>query len=344
VSLSSTRRQKLNDPQLRVLKTKIGKTTSLKRLQERRLEEEDRGDLYVKDEDAEVSSTGLGLSFLEMKRAHLKSCLAGRGPPIQSNEFYYFGRELGKGVTGKVYQATHILTGAQVAIKCLDKQRVTDDRRRQRVIDEIHALHRCQGHHVVKLYEAFESPTELYLVLEFIDGLDLQRFLTAHGALEEPLARRIFGQVVKAVKHAHSLCIAHRNIQVDNVLLSADLSMVKLCGFSICCSVDRGSRVKDFSGAPNYLAPEVLVKCEHSPFMADMWSLGVLLYAMLHGVLPFPAYDPHTLQRSVLTGEVALSRSLSDDARDLITRLLELMPQRRPRTSQVLTHPWLRTV
>jgi MAP/microtubule affinity-regulating kinase len=279
-------------------------------------------------------------SWVDPKKAQLMSSLA-KGP-IHSSECYTFGPEIGKGSCGKVYKATHILTGLQVAIKAIDKLRLKDERRRRKVMNEIKALHRCNGDRVVRLFEVFESKTELYLVLELMEGGDLYQYVKSHGPVEEPLAKGIFAQLVEAVKLVHSLSIAHRDIKLDNVLLSANLRDLKLCDFSICRIVLPGLKVNDFSGTPAYLAPEVLVNCEHDPLAADVWSLGVLLYAMLHAALPFLADDIKSLQRIVLAGEISISRSLSAEASDLILSLLELVPQKRPRLTQVLEHPWMK--
>lgn len=283
-------------------------------------------------------------SLMEMKRQQLRSLLTNGNSSISSTEFYTLGPELGKGSSGKVYQATHILTGEQVAIKCIDKARLKDERKRRKAMHEIQALYRCHGNRVIRLYEVIESKAELQLVLELMDGGDLYQYVKANGALDEPLAKHIFVQLVQAVKHVHSLNIAHRDIKLDNVLLSADARIAKLCDFSICRIVAPGVKIKDFSGTPAYLAPEVLINCEHDPLLADMWSLGVLLYSMLHAALPFRADDIKTLQKIVLTGEVTLSQSLTSEAKDLITRLLEMMPAKRPRSTQVLNHPWLQEV
>jgi MAP/microtubule affinity-regulating kinase len=276
------------------------------------------------------------------KKAQLMSLLA-KGP-IHSSEFYTFGPEIGKGSCGKVYQATHILTGLQVAIKAIDKLRLKDERKRRKVMNEIKALHRCNGNRVIRLFEVFEGKSELYLVLELMEGGDLYQYVKSHGPVEEPFAKTIFAQLVEAVKLVHSLNIAHRDIKLDNVLLSANQQDLKLCDFSICRIVLPGIKVNDFSGTPAYLAPEVLVNCEHDPLVADMWSLGVLLYAMLHAALPFRADDIKSLQRIVLAGEISISRSLSAEASDLIMSLLELVPQKRPRLTQVLEHPWMKDV
>lgn len=283
-------------------------------------------------------------SLIISKKLQLKSYLAKGHLPTNSSEFYSFGRELGKGSCGKVYQATHILTGLQVAIKCIDKLRLKDQRRRRKVMQEIQALHRCNGSRVVRLLEVFESKSELYIVLELMDGGDLHQYVKTNGAVDEALAKRIFVQLVQAVKLCHSLNIVHRDIKLDNVLITADQRIIKLCDFSICRFVEFGGRLKDFSGTPAYLAPEVLVNCEHDPVAADMWSLGVVLYSMLHAALPFQAEDIKALQKAVLAGDVQISKGLSCEARDLISRLLELMPQKRPRSSQVLSHPWLQNV
>ena len=261
-------------------------------------------------------------------------------PPTTS--FYYkFLKVIGKGAFGKVSLAVHKLSGRFVAVKSLDKAYLKEERTKLKVLQEVSNMHSIRHPRVVRLLEVFESSKHFNMVMEFCSGGDLLQYVKSKGKLEEEEAKGIFAQAVESVKACQEQGIIHRDVKLDNILLSSSSQTAKLCDFGVSRLAKRGQRITDQCGTPAYLAPEIIANQGYDGFYVDLWSLGVLLYAMVVGAVPFRAGTLADLHKVILRGKYALPDELSSSVKDLIDALLQLIPQKRLSLDGVLRHPWL---
>lgn len=261
--------------------------------------------------------------------------------PQTTVDFYRLLKPIGRGAYSKVILGTHRLCGIPVAIKAITKERLESEAVKKRVFQEVMVLKRIQHPRVVKVLEVFEAEKHMLIVMEHMAGGDLQQFLKAKIKLSEGEGRQLFRQVVEGVAAVHSRRILHRDLKLDNILLDAKYSRIKICDFGICRIIKRGQVLTDKSGTPAYVAPEVIAGQGYEGYSSDVWSLGVLLYALLVGKFPFIADTLTDLNKLILTGYYPPPpHYVSPQASDLISRMLTLMPARRIKVKEILKHHW----
>lgn len=214
--------------------------------------------------------------------------------PITTLDYYKFMKLIGKGAFGKVTLGIHKLTGKQVAIKTVDKSLMKDEYQKKKVLQEVHLLKKVRHQNVIRLLEVFESPKHLLMVMEYAGGGDLLQYVKKRRRLEEEEARRIFRQVVYGLAHCHCRSVLHRDIKLDNILLDND-GEIKICDFGVSRIIKKNQKITEQCGTPAYIAPEIISDNGYEGFSADIWSMGVLLYAMLCGTVPFKAQNMHDL-------------------------------------------------
>jgi len=235
---------------------------------------------------------------------------------------YLLSKTIGEGTFGKVKLGVHLLTGERVAVKVLEKDRITDKGDVKRVTREIQILKHIQHPHVVNLLEVIEKPRHIYLVTEYVAGGELFEFIVAHGRLQETQACRIFRQVLVAVDACHALGVAHRDLKPENMLVDEECN-IKLIDFGLSNTYDSPTALlRTACGSPCYAAPEMIAGKRYLGAAADLWSLGVCLFAMLCGYLPFEDPDTPALYKKILAGSYAVADHVSSDARDLLAGLL----------------------
>lgn len=208
--------------------------------------------------------------------------------PPTNLEYYKFVKLIGKGAFGKVTLGIHKLTGKYVAIKTIDKTLIQDDYSRWKVLQEVHLLKKIWHSNIIRLLEVFESQKHLLMVMEYAGGGDLLKFLKERGPMKESDAKFVFKQIVYGLSHIHCWSVLHRDIKLDNILLDC-VTGVKICDFGVSKIMKKGVLVNESCGTPAYLAPEIVKEEGYWGFSVDVWSLGVLLYAMLQGTVPFKA-------------------------------------------------------
>ena len=199
----------------------------------------------------------------------LASIKTGNIIPTNSS-FYMIGKQLGKGAFGKVYLGLHRLTGLKVAIKAIDKSIIQDERTRRKVFQEVYVMKKISHPNVIRLLEVFESTRHLMIVLEYSGGGDLLQLVKNREFLSEEEGKNIFSQVVDAVQACHSKNIIHRDVKLDNLLITTDYTCIKLCDFGVSRSVKPGEKVYDQCGTPAYLAPEIVADRGYDPFYVDI--------------------------------------------------------------------------
>ncbi|TGZ79376.1 kinase-like protein [Ascodesmis nigricans] len=255
-------------------------------------------------------------------------------PDLRSVGNYNVGRLIGKGSFGKVYIASHkLINGSKVVLKSAQK----DDANLAR---EIHHHRQLIHPHIARLYEVVVTETLVWLVLEYCPGDELFDYLLKNGRIPVEKTRKIFAQLVGAVSYVHMNHCVHRDLKLENILMDANEN-VKLCDFGFTREYEKNKLLQTFCGTVCYCAPEMLKGERYIAQGVDVWSLGVILYALLRGELPFDEEIEDDTKRMILTGEPKYPDDMPDDAVSLIKAMLQKVPSQRPTLNDVLSHPFL---
>ena len=254
--------------------------------------------------------------------------------------FYKIGRIIGRGAFGKVNLALHILSGYLVAMKSFNKTKINLPLRK--IKNEIKIMQKLRNNkHIVKLLEAFENEKYYFIIMENVVGGNLFNAINKMGKLPESLAKNIFRQLIETIKYIHSKNIVHRDIKPDNILLNLN-NNIKLCDFGVSKEIKKGILISDSCGTPAFIAPEILLSKPYDPYIADIWSCGVVLYIMVNGFFPFTGINETQLHKSILSGKFPKPNSISKELMDIINKILELNPNKRIKLDEILNHPWLK--
>ncbi|KAF6778287.1 hypothetical protein AHF37_02363 [Paragonimus kellicotti] len=258
--------------------------------------------------------------------------------PKALNGLYFFCEPLAEGSFGLLYIAIHAITRQKVAIKILDKRKLGADAFRVR--SEIEALKQLNHKYIYKLYQVVETQYYFYLVVEYLPGGELFDYILQKEHLSEVEARVIFRQIVSAIGYIHSKNYAHRDLKPENILLDNDQN-VRIIDFGLCAKNTVNTMLNTFCGSFAYAAPEVLANKEYCGSAADMWSLGVILYALLCGCLPFDPTKPEELSKKIGKGHFTVPDSLSKSSRHLLSHLMCVDPKKRIKIDELRRHPWI---
>ncbi|KAE9980920.1 hypothetical protein EG328_011938 [Venturia inaequalis] len=248
---------------------------------------------------------------------------------------YTLGRMIGKGSFGKVYLATHKLTnGSKVVLKSAQK----NDGNLAR---EIHHHRQFNHPHIARLYEVIVTESLVWLVLEYCSGDELYNHLLETGRMEEQKVQKIFTQLVGSVSYVHQKQCVHRDLKLENILLDKN-GNVKLVDFGFTREYEgKSSYLQTWCGTVCYSAPEMLKGEKYAGEKVDVWSLGIILYALLCGELPFDEDDEDVTKQRILKEEPKYPDHLPPLAKDLIAILLSKRPLLRPSLADILQNPWL---
>uniref|UniRef100_A0A182QCT5 Protein kinase domain-containing protein n=1 Tax=Anopheles farauti TaxID=69004 RepID=A0A182QCT5_9DIPT len=255
---------------------------------------------------------------------------------------YRFCGDIGRGNFSRVKLAVHQLTKDKVAIKVVDTSRL--DAKALRMLSREVSTLECVYHpFILRLFEVIETLGKIHLISEWVQGGELYNRITEVGPLKEPHAALLFQQLLLAVKHLHSLGFVHRDIKAENVLLVSE-ERVKLADFGFSTQLVNGAwqHLDTFCGSPPYAAPELFSDDHYIGGPVDIWALGILLYFMLEGCMPFKAPTVPLLRTAVLKGEFVISSSLSVPCCRVIQRILVHTPSRRPTIDQLLDCQWFK--
>jgi len=193
---------------------------------------------------------------------------------------------------------------------------------------------------IVRLYEVIETDKTLYLVMEYASGGEVFDYLVAHGRMKEKEARQKFRQIVSAVEYCHQKKIIHRDLKAENLLLDADMNM-KLADFGFSNEYTVGTKLDTFCGSPPYAAPELFQGKKYDGPEVDVWSLGVILYTLVSGSLPFDGQNLKELRERVLRGKYRIPFYMSTDCENLLKKFLVLSPMKRHSLEAVMNDRWM---
>ncbi|XP_036818558.1 MAP/microtubule affinity-regulating kinase 3 isoform X16 [Oncorhynchus mykiss] len=230
---------------------------------------------------------------------------------------YRLLKTIGKGNFAKVKLARHILTGREVAIKIIDKTQLNPNSL-QKLFRE------------VRIMKILNHPN----IGEVFD------YLVAHGRMKEKEARAKFRQIVSAVQYCHQKHIVHRDLKAENLLLDADMN-IKIADFGFSNEFTMGNKLDTFCGSPPYAAPELFQGKKYDGPEVDVWSLGVILYTLVSGSLPFDGQNLKELRERVLRGKYRIPFYMSTDCENLLKRFLVLNPAKRGTLEQIMKDRWI---
>jgi len=254
---------------------------------------------------------------------------------------------LGKGYFAVVRKGKCKKTGDIVAVKCIDKSKVEDKRK---LLAEARILASFADHpRIVSMHGVYDSPEYLYIVMELMSKNNLFDEIIEREFLTEQQASTVIKQIFEALVFIHDQKVVHRDIKLENLLLKTkgDLSTIKVADFGLSkdCSL---SMPKTAVGTPFYVSPDLLIAVEDgSPYTyaVDMWAMGILLFIVLSGRLPFTGEDDEELFDNILTANIVWKRpqfdNVSANAKDLISKLLCKDPACRPTAKEALQHPFI---
>ncbi|XP_051514018.1 MAP/microtubule affinity-regulating kinase 4-like isoform X1 [Myxocyprinus asiaticus] len=252
---------------------------------------------------------------------------------------YWLVKTIGKGNFAKVKLARHILTGKEVAIKIIDKTQLNPTSL-QKLFREVRIMKNLRHPNIVQLFEVIETEKSLYLVMEYASGGEVFDYLVSHGRMKEIEARAKFRQIVSAVHYCHQKNIVHRDLKAENLLLDADAN-IKIADFGFSNEFTLGNKLDTFCGSPPYAAPELFQGKKYDGPEVDIWSLGVILYTLVSGSLPFDGQNLKELRERVLRGKYRVPFYMSTDCEGILRRFLVLNPSKRCTLEQVMKDKWM---
>ncbi|KAK7125646.1 hypothetical protein R3I93_021121 [Phoxinus phoxinus] len=259
---------------------------------------------------------------------------------------YLIGRKLGEGSFAKVWEGLHTTTGEKVAVKVIDKRKIRKDSYVSKNMRREGQIQQMIRHpYITQLLDILETENSYYLVMELCPGGNLMNQINAKKRLDEREAQKYVRQLVMAVEQLHKKGVVHRDLKIENLLLD-EQDNIKLIDFGLCNCAGILGYSDPFStqcGSPGYAAPELISRKKYG-LKVDVWSIGVTMYIMLTGTLPFTV-EPFSLnglhQRMVDRDMNPLPPSISSAAVNLLNRLFEPDPDMRPNIHQVMTDSWL---
>lgn len=252
---------------------------------------------------------------------------------------YIIKKDLGEGTFGKVKLAEHKYSKELVAIKILEKDKIVDEGDRERVSREIQILKIIRHPNIIQLYEILEDDEKLYLIMEFAPGGELFDYIVSQQRVKEHEACKFFQQLTDGIEYIHKLNIVHRDLKPENLLLDENMN-IKIVDFGLSNLYKPTQLLKTACGSPCYAAPEMIAGKKYNGLQVDIWSSGVILYAILCGYLPFDDNDTQMLYKKIMRGEFSIPSFLSNNASDLIKSVLNTNPQKRYTVDQIKAHPW----
>jgi len=253
---------------------------------------------------------------------------------------YRLDKTLGIGSFGKVKLAEHVKTGTKVAIKILNRTKIKNLKMDEKIRREIQNMKLFRHPHIIKLYEVIETPTDIFMVMEYVTGGELFDYIVKNGKLSEDESRRLFQQMISGVDYCHHHMVVHRDLKPENLLLDPLHKCIKIADFGLSNMMQDGDFLKTSCGSPNYAAPEVISGKLYAGPEVDVWSCGVILYAFLCAKLPFDDENIPTLFKKIREGVFTIPDFVSSQCTDLIKKMLVVDPVKRITINEIRNHPW----
>lgn len=257
---------------------------------------------------------------------------------------YEIGKILGQGTFGKVYLARELRTETNVAMKVVGKEMVMKVGMTEQIKREISVMKMVRHPNIVDLHEVMASKTKIYFAMELVRGGELFCKVSRNGRLKEEEVRSYFRQLISAVDFCHSRGVYHRDLKLENLLLD-EMGNLKIADFGLTAFADHlrpDGLLHTTCGTPAYVAPEIIQKKGYHGAKVDVWSCGVILYALLAGFLPFQDGNLMNMYKKINRGDFKCPPWFSTESRRLITKLLDPNPNTRITIAKLIETPWFR--
>ncbi|XP_024936848.1 uncharacterized protein LOC107263563 isoform X2 [Cephus cinctus] len=248
-------------------------------------------------------------------------------------------KKLGQGTYGKVQLGINKETGQEVAIKTIKKCKIETEADLIRIRREIQIMSSVQHPNIIHIYEVFENREKMVLVMEYAAGGELYDYLSERKVLSEQEARRIFRQISTAVFYCHKHKICHRDLKLENILLD-QIGNAKIADFGLSNVFDEQRLLSTFCGSPLYASPEIVKGTPYHGPEVDCWSLGVLLYTLVYGAMPFDGSNFKRLVKQISQSDYFEPKKPSP-ASPLIKEMLTVCPTRRADIEKICAHWWV---
>ncbi|KAI8819164.1 kinase-like domain-containing protein [Fimicolochytrium jonesii] len=265
---------------------------------------------------------------------------------------YVLGRELGKGSTGQVVLGTHTVTKTKVGIKIVDRTHRNNggngryltgseaERIQHRKLEREITIMRLIHHPaIIQLYDVYDKENWLFLVMELVEGGELFDHIIQRGRLPEPDALKYFQQIIYGLEYCHGYNICHRDLKPENLLLDRE-GNIKIADFGMASLQHSGALMKTSCGSPHYACPEIIHGDKYDGAAADIWSVGVILFALVTGNLPFDDKNVRLLLDKVKAGRYAIPDIVGPECKDMIRKMLTVNPERRIKMPAIKEHPF----
>ena len=256
---------------------------------------------------------------------------------------YLLGEVLGEGAFAKVRLATQIHIKEKCAIKIVNKRLLEDTKDVQRLRKEIKILKTIRHKNIVQLYDIMESKMNLYFVMEYCKGGELFDYIVKKKRLLEKEACIFFQQIINGVEYLHSQGIIHRDLKPENLLLN-EKNQIKISDFGLSTFFSKNNLLQTACGTPSYAPPEMLEGQQYNGEAADIWSCGIILYAMLCGNLPFAESKEEIILKKIKKQNFIIPSYLSKDAQDILYHILKINPDERFTIEKIKKHPWFNII
>ena len=250
--------------------------------------------------------------------------------------------KIGEGTFSTVKLAINRQTHEKVAIKIMQKNKIILDEDKKRLEREIQVLKILRHPNLVQLYSVVETDEKIYLIMEYIKGIELFDYIVNKKKLSEKEAFIFFQQIISGIEYLHKVKYIHRDIKPENILIKPNTKKLTIVDFGLSNKFNNYKKdlFQSACGSPSYAAPEMLHEEKYSGPPVDIWSSGVVLYAMLCGYLPFEDDNNDELYNKIIKGKFDIPNHVSDKAKDLLNKILVTNPKKRLNISQIKNHPW----
>ena len=260
---------------------------------------------------------------------------------------YQIKGKIGEGMFGKVKLGIHLLTKEKVAIKIFDKGKIKNEKEAAYIEREISILKKLNHYNTIKLYNIIQSENFIFLIQEYVPNGELLNFLenSENINLTESQICKIYQQIISGIEYLHEVGIAHRDLKLENILLNYK-NDIKIIDFGLSNKYNKDSEelLQSSCGSPCYAAPEMITGSKYHGVDTDIWSSGIILYLMLCKSFPFNDKNNNKLYQKILNGKFNLPNYLSNEAKDLLIKLLKVNPIERIKLNEIKKHPWFNLI
>ena len=260
---------------------------------------------------------------------------------------YQIKGKIGEGMFGKVKLGIHLFTKEKVAIKIFDKGKIKKEKEQEYIEREISILKKLNHYNIIKLYNIIHTDNFIFLIQEYVPNGELLHFLESSENinLSEKDICKIYQQIISGIEYLHEVGIAHRDLKLENILLNFknDIKIIDF-GLSNKYNKDNEELLQSSCGSPCYAAPEMIKGAKYHGVDTDIWSSGIILYLMLCKTFPFNDKNNSKLYQKILSGKFNLPSYLSNEAKDLLSKLLKVNPTERIKLNEIKKHPWFNLI